>query len=107
MVLGVPFDLFQAGVLAHLIAREVSYTAGRYITATKLIWTAGDAHVYTNQLEAAKTILQQARDMPPMRAKIELPNSLELRLLNGSLTAGHIHVTDYVAAAPVSAPIAI
>lgn len=108
LMLGVPFDLFQAGVLAHLIAREVSIASGRHITATKLTWTAGDAHIYTNQMGPARELLQQARDMPRMRAKIELPRTSDrLRLLDGTLTAGHINVVDYIAMPPISAPIAV
>lgn len=108
LMLGVPFDLFQAGVLAHLIAREVGIMNGRHVSATKLTWTAGDAHIYNDQVTAVQQVLYQSHDMPRMRAKIELPNtSHKLRLLDGSLTAGHINVVDYVAAPAVSAPIAV
>lgn len=106
MMLGVPFDLFQAGLLTHLIAREVSIETGRHITATEMTWSVGDAHIYENQIEAVREVLENSWTAPSMRAKIEIPSSHELRLLDGTLTPAHIDVRDYYSAGKVSAPLA-
>ncbi|WIC89481.1 thymidylate synthase [Microbacterium phage BAjuniper] len=95
MMLGVPFDLFQGSVLAHLVARELTLITGRQIEATKLVWSAGDVHVYLDQLEAARVQLGQALHAEPVRARIKIDPFPSLRLLDSSLEPGHITVTDY------------
>ncbi|AVR56802.1 thymidylate synthase [Microbacterium phage Elva] len=103
MMLGVPFDLFQASVLAHLVARELSLTSGRRVTAAGLTWSAGDVHVYANQLDAAREQLGQAYGAEPMRARIEIDSFPSLRLLDSTLEPSHINVRDYNPAAPIDA----
>lgn len=95
MMLGVPFDLFQAGVLTHLIARELTIITGRLIEAARLTWSAGDVHVYSNQLGAAREQLGQAYHAEPMRARIMIDGYQGLRLLDSSLEPGHITVIEY------------
>lgn len=95
MMLGVPFDLFQAGFLAHAVARELTLLTGRAIQANRMTWSAGDVHIYSNQLEAARTQLGQAYHAEPMRAKIAFDAFPGLRLLDSTLEPGHITVTDY------------
>lgn len=47
-VIGNPFNIFNASVLAHLFARELG------IKATRLIYQMGDVHLYSNIVEQAK-----------------------------------------------------
>ncbi|WVX89799.1 thymidylate synthase [Microbacterium phage SanaSana] len=104
MMLGVPFDLFQASVLAHLMARELSILrGGTPVRAAGLTWSAGDVHVYANQLDAAREQLGQAYGAEPMRARIEIDSFPSLRLLDSSLEPDHITVHDYNPAAPIDA----
>lgn len=95
MMLGVPFDLFQAGFLAHAVARELTLLTGRAIQANRMTWSAGDVHIYANQLEAAREQLEQAYSAEPMRAKLVIDAFPSLRLLDSTLEPAHITVTDY------------
>lgn len=95
MMLGVPFDLFQAGFLAHAVARELTLLTGRAIQAKKLTWSAGDVHIYANQLEAARQQLTQAYHAEPMNARIAFDAFPGLRLLDSTLEPGHITITNY------------
>jgi thymidylate synthase len=103
LMLGVPFDLFQAGFLAHAVARELTLLSGREIYASRLTWTAGDAHIYANQIEAARTQLAQAVTAPPMTARLRIDPYPSLRLLDNSLEPGHVTVTDYNPAPAIDA----
>ena len=95
MMLGVPFDLFQAGFLAHAVARELTLITGRPIQAGRLVWSAGDVHIYTNQTTPAALQLEQATLAEPMHATIRIDPFPSLRLLDGSLEPGHITVHNY------------
>ncbi|QOP64296.1 thymidylate synthase [Microbacterium phage Quenya] len=95
MMLGVPFDLFQASVLAHLMARELTLVTGKQVEAERLVWSAGDVHVYANQLEAARVQLTQATHAEPVRATIKVDPYPSLRLLDSSLEPSHITVENY------------
>lgn len=105
MMLGVPFDLFQASLLAHLVARELTLSrpANRPVQAAALTWSAGDVHVYANQIEAAREQLGQAYGAEPMRATIDIDPFPGLRLLDSSLEPGHITVNDYNPAPAIDA----
>ncbi|QOP66650.1 thymidylate synthase [Microbacterium phage Lahqtemish] len=103
MMLGVPFDLFQASVLAHLVARELTLLQpARPITAAGLTWSAGDVHVYSNQIDAAWEQLGQASS-EPMRATIEIDTFPSLRLLDSSLEPDHITISNYNPAPAIDA----
>jgi len=95
MMLGVPFDLYQAGLLAHLVARELTLITGRVITAEGMTWSAGDAHIYLNQLGPVEVQLNQWANAEVMQARISIDPFPSLRLLDGSLEAGHINVLNY------------
>ncbi|QDH92436.1 thymidylate synthase [Microbacterium phage Celaena] len=95
MMLGVPFDLFQASVLAHLVARELRLISGKPVEATRLVWSAGDVHVYANQIEAARTQLSQAMHAEPVRATLKVDSYPRLRLLDSTLEPGNITVENY------------
>jgi thymidylate synthase len=103
MMLGVPFDLFQAGFLAHAVARELTLITGRQVRAGRLVWSAGDVHVYENQVAPAELQLEQWRTAEPMRATIGIGPFPSLRLLDGSLEAGHVTVQNYNPAGVIDA----
>lgn len=104
MMLGVPFDLFQASVLAHLVARELTLLQpARPITAAGLTWSAGDVHIYSNQIEAAREQLGQAVTAGPAHATIDIDTFPSLRLLDSTLEPSHITIRNYNPAPAINA----
>lgn len=53
VLVGSVFNIAQYAVLAHLLARVCGYEVG------ELIYSLGDAHIYTNQVELAKEQLKR------------------------------------------------
>jgi thymidylate synthase len=105
MMLGVPFDLYQAGLIAHLVARELWLTTGRHITATRLVWSAGDVHVYQNQVEAAEAQIAQwfEAGLPGTAGNVGISPSPAVRLLDNTLHPEHIEVFNYNPLKPIDA----
>lgn len=104
MMLGVPFDLFQASVLAHLVARELTLLQpARPITAAGLTWSAGDVHIYSNQFSAAREQLVQAESAGQMSATIDIDTFPSLRLLDSTLEPSHITIRNYNPAPAIDA----
>lgn len=107
LMLGVPFDLYQGGLLTHLVARELSLITGKNVQGHRLSWSAGDVHIYNNQREHVELQLAQARHMEPMRAKVVINAPNEFRLLDNQIKPAHITIADYrpepsINAAPVA-----
>lgn len=107
MMLGVPFDLYQAGLLTHLVARELTKITGIIITGESLVWSAGDVHIYKNQFPGVRQQLIQAESAEFMQARVTIDPYPALRLLNNTIEAGHINITNYNPQPAISAPIAI
>lgn len=107
LMLGVPFDLFQVGVLTHLIARELRYITGRHISAHTMTWSAGDVHVYQNQTEAAILQLEQAAAAERPQARIDIHPSPSYSILDNTLQPHHVQVYDYNPMPAISAPLAV
>lgn len=57
--LGVPFNIASYALLLHLVAKECGLKAGEFVH------TMGDAHIYSNHLEAVKTQLGRESYQPP------------------------------------------
>lgn len=93
--LGVPFNIASYALLTHMIAQVTDLKVGDFIH------TLGDAHLYSNHLEQAKTQLNRK------------PHSLARLVLNPDIhrledfTYEDIRVENYECHPPISAPIAV
>ncbi|TVT29571.1 thymidylate synthase [Salinicoccus cyprini] len=92
--LGVPFNIASYALLLHLVARECN------LEAHEFIHTLGDAHIYSNHLDAVET--QLARDgFTPPRIKINSDRSMF------ELEYEDLEVVDYESHSYIKAPIAV
>lgn len=57
--LGVPFNIASYALLLHLVAKECHLNVGEFVH------TMGDAHIYSNHLDAVKTQLERNSFAPP------------------------------------------
>lgn len=94
-ILGAPFNQVGAAALLAMIAQQVDMVPG------ELIWMAGDAHLYLNHIEAARTQLsREPRPFPKLRLA-RRPDSID------GYTIDDFEVTGYDPHPAIDAPVAV
>ncbi len=93
--LGVPFNIASYALLTHMIAHVTGLKVGEFIH------TFGDAHLYANHFEQAKTQLQRT---PGKLPKLSILNQ---RAALNDFVFEDFEILDYRAAPSIKAPIAV
>lgn len=96
--LGLPFNIAEYAVLAHLLARMTGYEVG------DLIGNLGDAHVYANHTEQADLMLSRApMPLPQIELSSRIGEDFDLR----DLCAEDVRLVGYKHHPHIEAPVAV
>lgn len=95
MFLGVPFNIASYSLLTYMIAQVCGLTPGRFIHII------GDAHIYTNHVDAVREQLSRAEmDLPTLQLNPNIKNITDF-------TMADIQLVDYQSHPAIYAPMAV
>ncbi|MFN0023757.1 MAG: thymidylate synthase [Parvularculaceae bacterium] len=93
--LGVPFNIASYALLTHMVAQSAGLRAGEFIH------TLGDAHLYHNHFDQARTLLARAPGaLPSLSLNPEVATLFDF-------TFDDIRIDNYVAQPHIKAPVAV
>jgi thymidylate synthase len=93
--LGVPFNIASYALLTHMVAQVSGLAVGDFVH------TLGDAHLYTNHVEQARTQLARApRPLPRLRLNPAVDDLF-------AFTFDDIEIVDYAPHPAIRAPVAV
>lgn len=95
MFLGVPFNIASYSLLTYMIAQVCGLTPGRFIHII------GDAHIYTNHVDAVREQLsREEMDLPTLQLNPNIKNITDF-------TMADIQLVDYQSHPAIYAPMAV
>ncbi|MGS1018288.1 thymidylate synthase [Allosphingosinicella humi] len=93
--LGVPFNLFGAALLTHMLAQQTDLAPGQ------LVWFGGDVHLYGSaEAQAREQLLREPRPLPTLRLMRRPPTIDDYRIED-------IEVEGYAPHPPIRAEVAV
>ena len=93
--LGVPFNLFEAALLTHMIAQQCDLDVG------SLVWFGGDVHLYSNaEAQAREQMAREPRAFPALKL-LRKPESIDGYVFEDFAVEG------YDPHPPLRAPVAV
>ena len=93
--LGVPFNIASYALLTHMVAKICDLKAGEFIH------TIGDAHLYVNHFDQARSQLTRQPTKLPKLIIHNVPSHID------EFKFEDFEIIDYVAASHIAAPIAV
>ena len=95
LFLGAPFNIAEYALLTHMIAQQCDLDVG------ELVYTIGDAHIYTNHLDQVEEQLaREPLPLPRLNILRKPPSILDYRYED-------FEVVDYRHHPPIKAPVAV